>query len=98
MREENEKFRQWKLEKERECQRLKQQDRKKENEIVKMKAMHSKQQNVFKRRVEEAEALNKRLKNVLALRKQAQDAKISGKVERIGPWVSFYFVYPGNLV
>ncbi|XP_018570994.1 chromosome-associated kinesin KIF4 [Anoplophora glabripennis] len=98
MREESEKFRQWKLEKEKECQRLKQQDRKKENEIVKMKAMHTKQQNVFKRRVEEAEALNKRLKNILAVRKQTQDSKLSGKAERIGPWVKQEFDIYVNLV
>ncbi|KAJ8975927.1 hypothetical protein NQ317_014887, partial [Molorchus minor] len=88
MKEESDKFRLWKLDKERECQRLKQQERKKESEMVKMKAMHTKQQNVFKRRVEEAEALNKRLKNILALRKQTQNSKVAGKVEKIGPWVS----------
>ncbi|KAJ8941944.1 hypothetical protein NQ318_013278 [Aromia moschata] len=91
MKEESDKFRQWKQEKERECQRLKQQDRKKETEIVKMRAMHTKQQNVFKRRVEEAEALNKRLKNILALRKQAQSSKVAGKTEKVGSWIKKEF-------
>ncbi|XP_074035147.1 kinesin-like protein 3A isoform X2 [Leptinotarsa decemlineata] len=98
MREESDKFRQWRLQKERECQRLKQQDRKKENEIVKMKAMHSKQQIVFKRRVEEAEAVNKRLKNLLALRKQNQDSKLNGKVDKLEPWLKREYDLHMNLV
>ncbi|KAG5900429.1 hypothetical protein JTB14_029315 [Gonioctena quinquepunctata] len=98
MREESDKFRQWRSEKERECLRLKQQDRKKENEIVKMKAMHSKQQIVFKRRVEEAEAVNKRLKNLLALRKQAQDTKNNGKADKLEPWLKREYDYHMNLV
>lgn len=60
----------------------------KDNEIMKMKIMHSKQQIVFKRRVEQAEALNKRLKNALALRKQVTDNKKSGQADKIEPWVS----------
>ncbi|KAJ8937403.1 hypothetical protein NQ314_011889 [Rhamnusium bicolor] len=63
-----------------------------------MKAMFTKQQNVFKKRVEEAEALNKRLKNMLAMRKQVQEHKINGKVERIGPWLKQEFDVFINLV
>ncbi|CAG9824944.1 unnamed protein product [Phaedon cochleariae] len=90
MRDESEKFRQWKMQKERECQRLKQQDRKKDNELVKMKVMHDKQQVVFKARVEQAEAVNKRLKNLLALRQQALDAKNTGKADKVEPWYELY--------
>jgi kinesin family protein 4/21/27 len=87
MREESEKFRTWKIQRERELAKLKQQDRKKQSQIVKMEAMHSKQQNVLKRKVEEAVALNKRLKEALTLRKATQDAKNIGKNEKLGHWV-----------
>lgn len=87
MREESDQFRNWKIQREREMAKLKQQDQKKQNQIVRMEAMHNKQQNVLKRKVEEAVALNKRLKEALALRKAAQDVKNSGKNEKIGYWV-----------
>lgn len=91
MREESDKFRQWRLQKERECTKLKEQDRKKANEITKIKAMHNKQQIVLRRRMEQAEALNKRLKSALTMRQQVQDNKNYGKVEKIEPWVSLTF-------
>lgn len=87
MREESNKFKQWRLQKERECLRLKEQDRKKTNEITKIKTMHNNQQIVFRRRMEQAEALNKRLKSALAMRQQIQGAKNTGKAEKIEPWV-----------
>jgi kinesin family protein 4/21/27 len=91
MREESEKFRTWKIQRERELAKLKQQDRKKQSQIVKMEAMHSKQQNVLKRKVEEAVALNKRLKEALTLRKATQDAKNIGKNEKLGHWIKQEF-------
>ncbi|XP_019881587.1 chromosome-associated kinesin KIF4 [Aethina tumida] len=75
IREESEKFRTWKIQREKELAKLKQQDRKKDNEIAKIKSMNAKQQNVLKRKVEEAHALNKRLQQSLQLRKQAQEMK-----------------------
>ncbi|XP_072394282.1 chromosome-associated kinesin KIF4 [Diabrotica undecimpunctata] len=98
MREEADKFRQWKIEKERECIRLKQQDIKKECEIARMKVIHSKQQNVFKRRVEEAEAINRRLKLALSVKQQAQESRNAGKVERIEPWLKQEFDLYVNLL
>lgn len=98
MREESEKFRQWKLQKENECIRLKQQDMRKENEIVKMKVMHTKKQNVFKRRVEEAEAINKRLKLAISLKQQAQEARNVGKADRIEQWLKQEFDLCINLI
>ncbi|XP_060526119.1 chromosome-associated kinesin KIF4-like [Cylas formicarius] len=85
MREESNKFQQWKLQKERELTRVKQQDQKKQTEIVKIKLMHANQQNVLKRKFEEAAALNKRLQQTLILRKQVQDSKFNGKLDKIGP-------------
>nr|CAD7424771.1 unnamed protein product [Timema monikensis] len=62
MKAESEKFKLWKQERERELIKLKDQDRKRQNQIVKMERLHAKQQNVLKRKVEEAVAINKRLK------------------------------------
>ncbi|KAF2878626.1 hypothetical protein ILUMI_27548 [Ignelater luminosus] len=87
MKQESEKFRTWKLQRERELIKLKEQDRKRQNQIVQMENKYSRQQNVLKRKVEEAAAINKRLKDALALRKTVQDQKNSGKLERIEPWV-----------
>lgn len=55
-------FTKWKQSKEKEINRLRTQDRKRANEIVRMKIQHNKQENVFKRKMEEAFAINKRLK------------------------------------
>ncbi|XP_060536642.1 chromosome-associated kinesin KIF4 isoform X2 [Cylas formicarius] len=85
MREESNKFQQWKLQKERELTRVKQEDQKKQTEIAKIKLMHANQQNVLKRKFEEAAALNKRLQQTLILRKQVQDSKFNGKFDKIGP-------------
>lgn len=87
MKEESEKFRTWKLKRERELAKLRQEDVKKKNQIQKMQAMHLKQQNVLKRKVEEAVAANKRLKDALTTRKIAQEHKSSG-LERFSNWVS----------
>ncbi|VEN51188.1 unnamed protein product [Callosobruchus maculatus] len=87
MREEAEKYRRWRTEKERMCAKLKQQERKKDNELAKIKAMHSKQQIVFKRRVEQAEALNRRLKSALSLRQQVHETKKGKQEEKLEPWL-----------
>lgn len=98
MKSESEKFKTWKNQRERELLKLKAQDCKRLNQINKMEMMHSRQQNVLKRKVEEAAAVNKRLKDTLAKRKTVQDMK-AGKGERVTEWVSitfflkFYFLY-----
>ena len=62
MRSENERFRSWKQEREKELIQLRIQDRRRQNEIARRELLHKKQQNVLKRKVEEAAAVNKRLK------------------------------------
>jgi kinesin family protein 4/21/27 len=62
MRSENERFRTWKQEREKELIKLRVQDRRRQNEMARMERLHTKQQNVLKRKVEEAVAVNKRLK------------------------------------
>lgn len=88
MKQESEKFRTWKLQRERELIKLKEQGRKWQNQIVQLETIHSRQQNFMKRKVEETAAINKRLKDALAVRKTAQYQKNSGKLEKIEPWVS----------
>ena len=62
MRNESDKFTKWKGSKEKELNRLKDQNRKQVNEVTRLKMWHSKQEIVFKRKMEEAFAVNKRLK------------------------------------
>ncbi|XP_047994616.1 chromosome-associated kinesin KIF4-like isoform X2 [Leguminivora glycinivorella] len=72
MREESEKFRKWKADNERAMLRLRNEDRKRANAMAKMESLHAKQQNVLKRKMEEAVAVNKRLKEALDRQKQTQ--------------------------
>lgn len=62
MRTDSDKFAKWKESKEKELNRLKDQNRKQVNEVTRLKMWHSKQETVFKRKMEEAFAVNKRLK------------------------------------
>jgi len=55
-------FTKWKQSKEKEIIKIRKQDRKRAYEMVRMKIEHNKQENVFKRKMEEAFAVNKRLK------------------------------------
>jgi len=55
-------FTKWKQSKEKEIIKLTTQDHKCAYEMVRMKIQHNKQENVFKRKMEEAFAVNKRLK------------------------------------
>ncbi|KMQ85555.1 chromosome-associated kinesin kif4 [Lasius niger] len=55
-------FTKWKQSKEKEINRLKAQDRKRDCEMVRIKIQANKQENVYKRKMEEAFAVNKRLK------------------------------------
>jgi len=75
MREENEKYRVWRQQKEREVARLKEQDRKRQGQLQRMETLHTKQQNVLRRKMEDAMAVSKRLKEALSLNSQ----KLSNK-------------------
>ncbi|XP_063895825.1 chromosome-associated kinesin KIF4 isoform X1 [Helicoverpa armigera] len=72
MREESEKFRKWKADNERAMLRLRNEDRKRATAMAKMESLHAKQQNVLKRKMEEAVAVNKRLKEALERQKSTQ--------------------------
>ncbi|KAB7496099.1 Chromosome-associated kinesin KIF4, partial [Armadillidium nasatum] len=79
MKEDNEKFRKWKAQKDREVAKLKEADRKKQFQMVKMERLHTKQQNVLKRKMEEALAINKRLKDAMALQKACQEKRSASR-------------------
>ncbi|XP_042221301.1 chromosome-associated kinesin KIF4A-like [Homarus americanus] len=92
MKEDNEKFRVWKAQKDREVAKLKEADRRKEYQIVKMERLHSKQQNVLRRKMEEAVAINKRLKDAMALQKAGAEKRAAsrdpgGAGNRIRSWL-----------
>lgn len=90
MKQESEQFRDWKLPREKELNKLRDQDRKRQNIMTRMENMHTKQLNVLKGKVEEAAAINKRLKDALTLQKQCQEKRFQthGKPERIQAWLS----------
>ncbi|XP_059058247.1 chromosome-associated kinesin KIF4A isoform X2 [Achroia grisella] len=88
MREESEKFRKWKADNERALLRLRNEDRKRATAMAKMESLHAKQQNVLKRKMEEAVAVNKRLKEALdrqkhtAMKRNAKGSVKAGAVQQ----------------
>ncbi|XP_042881308.1 chromosome-associated kinesin KIF4-like isoform X2 [Penaeus japonicus] len=92
MKEDSEKFRVWKAQKDKEVAKLKEADRRKQYQIVKMERLHSKQQNVLRRKMEEAIAINKRLKDAMALQKagaekRAASRETAGIGNRVKNWL-----------
>merc|ERR1712008_494061 len=89
MKEDNEKFRVWKAQKDREVMKLKSEDRKKQGQIVNMDRMHTKQQNVLRRKMEEAVSINKRLKEAMALQKACNEKRgnVKDANQRVKSWL-----------
>lgn len=75
MRLESDQFRQWRLSKEREIIKMKEVDQKRKLEFIRKESMHQKQQNVLRRKMEEAIATSKRLKEALDKQKSAHAQK-----------------------
>lgn len=92
MKEEAEKVRSWKMKKEKEVNQLKQVERKQQVQIAKMATLHCKQQNVLKRKMEEAVAAKNRLKEVIDKQKAAKKMSASGK-EILQRHVKSYFPF-----
>lgn len=67
MRGESERFRQWKLLREKEVTQLKSKDRKMQSEMARQETLHAKQRLVLKRKCEDAMAANKRYGNSLRI-------------------------------
>ncbi|XP_063157696.1 chromosome-associated kinesin KIF4A isoform X2 [Candoia aspera] len=94
MKEDAEKFRQWKQQKDKEVIQLKAQDRKRQYELVKLEQDFQKQATVLRRKAEEAAAANKRLKEALqkqqeaaAKRKENQNRGFEGAASRVKNWL-----------
>ncbi|XP_062994479.1 chromosome-associated kinesin KIF4A [Elgaria multicarinata webbii] len=94
MKDDAEKFRQWKLQKDKEVIQLKERDRKRQYELVKLEQDFQKQATVLRRKAEEAAAANKRLKDALQKqrevadkRKENQNRGIEGIAARVKSWL-----------
>uniref|UniRef100_A0A8C3B2D9 Kinesin family member 4 n=1 Tax=Cyclopterus lumpus TaxID=8103 RepID=A0A8C3B2D9_CYCLU len=90
MRDDSEKFRNWKSKKDREVLQLKEKDRKRQYELLKLERDFQKQANVLRRKTEEAAAANKRLKDALQKRSEASDKRnrgMEGTAARLKTWL-----------
>jgi len=95
MKEENEKVRHWKAVKEKEVNQLKQKERRAQVAMSSMSQKHERRENVLKRKMEEANATTKRLKDALAKKEAARKQKapagqgsLTGAGERVRGWLS----------
>ncbi|KAK2116214.1 Chromosome-associated kinesin kif4a [Saguinus oedipus] len=94
MKEDAEKFRQWKQKKDKEVIQLKERDRKRQYELLKLERNFQKQSNVLRRKTEEAAAANKRLKDALQKqqevadkRKETQSRGMESTAARVKTWL-----------
>ncbi|XP_005376935.1 PREDICTED: chromosome-associated kinesin KIF4A-like [Chinchilla lanigera] len=94
MKEDAEKFRQWKQQKDKEVIQLKEQDRKRQYELLKLERNFQKQSSMLRRKTEEAAAANKRLKDALQKqqevsdkRKDMQSCGMEGTAVRVKNWL-----------
>ncbi|XP_051034980.1 chromosome-associated kinesin KIF4A isoform X2 [Phodopus roborovskii] len=94
MKEDAEKFRQWKQQKDKEVIQLKERDRKRQYELLKLERNFQKQFNVLRRKTEEAAAANKRLKDALQKQKEVADKRketqsrgMEGTAARMKNWL-----------
>ncbi|XP_015607911.1 chromosome-associated kinesin KIF4 isoform X1 [Cephus cinctus] len=90
MRRETESFNRWKKAKEQELSKLKDQERKRQYQMMRMENHYSKQQNVLKRKVEEAHAINKRLKEALEVQRKVKQhsSEKNTNTENIKDWIN----------
>lgn len=88
MKSESEEFRQWRLVREKELVQLRAKDRKMQTEAAKKDMLHEKQRNVLKRKVEEANANNKRLKDALQKQQKSQKTKKVPGLNRSASWIN----------
>ncbi|KAM6381176.1 chromosome-associated kinesin KIF4A isoform 1-T1 [Pluvialis apricaria] len=95
IKEDAEKFRQWKQQKDKEVIQLKERDRKRQYELLKLERDFQKQANVLRRKTEEAAAANKRLKDALQKQQEAADKRkesrnweMEGVAARVKSWLA----------
>ncbi|XP_074134261.1 chromosome-associated kinesin KIF4A isoform X2 [Sminthopsis crassicaudata] len=94
MKEDAEKFRQWKQQKDKEVIQLKKRDCKRQYELLKLEKDFQEQSNVLRRKTEEAVAANKRLRDALQKqrevaekRKESQSRGMEGAAARVKSWL-----------
>ncbi|XP_039282809.1 chromosome-associated kinesin KIF4 [Nilaparvata lugens] len=88
MKQEGDRYRTYKAARERELCQLREQERRRQNQMIRMENLHNKQQNVLKRKVEEAAAVNKRLKDALAMKTAAKQRQLdNGKERSVSAWI-----------
>ncbi|KAG7321201.1 hypothetical protein KOW79_015616 [Hemibagrus wyckioides] len=94
MKEDSEKFRVWKMKKDKEVLQLKEKDRKRQYEMLKLERDFQKQANVLRRKTEEAAAANKRLKDALQKRSEVAEKRkdthnrgMEGVASRVKAWL-----------
>ncbi|CAK6446558.1 unnamed protein product [Pipistrellus nathusii] len=94
MKEDAEKFRQWKQKKDKEVIQLKERDRKRQYEMLKLERNFQRQSNVLRRKTEEAAAANKRLKDALQKQREISDRRrdtksqgVEGTAARVKCWL-----------
>lgn len=87
MRQESEKFRVWKLKREQELTKLKNQDQKKQQQIVKMEALHTLKVKVWKQKEAETNAKVKRLEAILSKRTDTQKQKCKERMEHFDSFI-----------
>ncbi|KAJ6653097.1 hypothetical protein lerEdw1_010183 [Lerista edwardsae] len=95
MKDDAEKFRQWKQQKDKEVIQLKERDRKRQYELVKMEQDFQKQASVLRRKAEEAAAANKRLKDALQKQREVAEKRkgtlsrgLEGAAARVKSWLA----------
>jgi len=93
MKEDGEKVRQWKSTKEKEVNQLRQKERRAQVAMSSMSQKHERRENVLKRKMEEANATTKRLKDALAKKEAVRKQKsgpggLSGAGDRVRGWLS----------
>ncbi|XP_053121421.1 chromosome-associated kinesin KIF4-like [Hemicordylus capensis] len=95
MKEDAEKFRQWKQQKDKEVIQLKERDRKRQYELLKLEQDFQKQATVLRRKAEEAAAANRRLKDALRKQQEVADKRkenlgrgIEGAAARVKSWLA----------
>ncbi|XP_030836466.1 chromosome-associated kinesin KIF4 [Strongylocentrotus purpuratus] len=93
MKEDTGRFQQWKRTKDKEVLQLKAKDRKRQFEYTRLERQNQKTQNVLRRKMEEASAANRRLKDALEKKSNARNGKtndtnrLEGMGKRIKSWI-----------
>ncbi|KAM5247299.1 chromosome-associated kinesin KIF4A-like [Ctenodactylus gundi] len=87
MKEDAEKFRQWKQRKDKEVIQLHERERKRRYEMLKLERSFQKQSSVLRRKAEEAAAANRRLKDALQRQREGAERRKDAPSPHAGAWL-----------